>query len=53
MRGARYVHLNPWTLRSGSEHLVLAPIGVGQFGVSRVTVFCLPDLILPIGAKEL
>jgi hypothetical protein len=24
MQGARYVHLIPWTLHSGSEHLVFA-----------------------------
>jgi hypothetical protein len=33
--------------------MVLAPIGVALFGVLHFTVFCLPDLILPIGAKGL
>jgi hypothetical protein len=33
--------------------MVLAPIGVALFGVLRFTVFCLPDFILPIGAKGL
>jgi hypothetical protein len=28
-------------------------LGVALFGVWRFTVFCLPDLFLPIGAKGL
>jgi hypothetical protein len=31
--------------------MVLAPKGVALFGVKHFKVFCLPDLILPIGAK--
>jgi hypothetical protein len=33
--------------------MVLSPIGVALFDVQRFTVFCLPDFILPIGAKGL
>jgi hypothetical protein len=33
--------------------MVLAPIGVAQYGVLRFTVFSLPYIILPIGAKGL
>jgi hypothetical protein len=33
--------------------MVLAPKGVALFGVKHFKVFCLPDLILPIGAKGL
>jgi hypothetical protein len=31
MRGARYVHLIPWTLHSGSEHLHLILHFLAQF----------------------
>ncbi len=50
---------NWWNAENGVKRLpicrkmILAPIGVALFGVYYFTVFCLPDLMLPIGAKGL